>query len=261
MKRTLVRIAATVALVGVLSTTARAQILGPLIVFDPSNYAQAVAQVLNLVRQYAWMIRQAQRIPIDMLGRYHGHSVDWTFHDPAGGYLYAQQLLNALNTGDPLGTAYRQRIDPLDLPTDVIARMPASLQRRLTNAYAAIELADSVSALAVDQMGALRIDGPHNTQVAKDMEKDAVSTNDDFHTQTALLNKINTATVLGLRMQDHAGRVLMSTLEQVLVANRRQRDAEAILMNATIHQWRYGPLYGQDLFSRTASNLDTWRQY
>jgi hypothetical protein len=46
----------------------------------------------------------------------------------------------------------------------------------------------------------LRIDGPHNTQVAKDMEKDAVSTNDDFHTQTALLNKINTATVLGLRM-------------------------------------------------------------
>ena len=47
------------------------------------------------------------------------------------GYLYAQQILNALNTGDPLGAAYRQRIDPLDLPTDVLARMPPSLQRRL----------------------------------------------------------------------------------------------------------------------------------
>jgi hypothetical protein len=46
----------------------------------------------------------------------------------------------------------------------------------------------------------------------------------------------------------------------MLVANQRQRDAEAVLMNATIHQWRYGAVYGQDLFSRTASNLDSWRQ-
>jgi hypothetical protein len=137
--------------------------------------------------------------------------------------------------------------------------MPASLRERLINAYAAIEMADSVSALAVDQMGNMRLDGPHNEQVAKDMEKDAVSTNDEFHTQTALLNKINTATVLGLRMQDHISKALMSTLEQMIVANRRQRDAEAVLVNATIHQWRYGQTYGEDLFRNTAANIDGWR--
>ena len=32
-------------------------------------------------------------------------------------------------------------------------------------------------------------------------------------------------------------------------------------MNATIHQWRYGPAYGADLFRHTAANLNSWRPY
>jgi hypothetical protein len=52
---------------------------------------------------------------------------------------------------------------------------------------------------------------------------------------TALLNKINGANVLG-------------------------RDAEAQMMDAHLFQWRYGTAYGRDLFSRTAANLDAWRQ-
>ena len=96
--------------------------------------------------------------------------------------------------------------------------------------------------------------------MVNNMETDAVSTNDDFHTQTALLNKINTASALGLRIQDQMNKFLMSTLEQSIVANKRQRDAEAILMNATIYQWRYGRDYGEGLFSRTAADVDNWRQ-
>ena len=213
----------------------------------------------HLVDQLRFWLRQARRLPVDMVSRYHGHSVDWTLHDLDAGLLFARRILTALNTGDPTGVAYRQTIDRLDVPTDVLGRMPVSLQRRLTNAYAAIELADSVSALAIDQMGAMRVEGAHNVQVAKDMENDAVSTNDDFHTQTALLNKINAATVLGLRMQDHVNKTLTSTLEQLIVANTRQREAEALLMNATIYQWRYGQAYGDDLFRNTAGNLDGWR--
>jgi hypothetical protein len=228
-------------------------------VYDAANWFQAVLQLARVIEQLRFWLRQAQRIPINMVARYHGHSVDWNLHDLQAGLLYAQRILGALNTGDPTGTAYRQVLDPLDVPTGALARMPPSLQRRLTNAYAAIEMADSVSALAVDQMGNMRVDGPHNEQVAKDMEKDAVSTNDDFHTQTALLNKINVAAVLGLRMQDHISKALMSTLEQMIVANQRQRDAEAMVLNATIYQWRYGQVYGEDLFRNTAANIDGFR--
>lgn len=230
------------------------------LVYDDANWYEALLQLLQFIEQFRFWINQARRLPIDMATRYHGHSVDWTLHDASEGLLYAQRILEALNTGDPSGAAYRQAVDPLDLPTDILGRMPASLQSRLTNAYAAIELADSVSKLAVDQMGALRVEGQHNEQVAKDMEKDAVSTLDNFHTQIAVLNKINGATVLGLRMQDHINKTLASTLEQLLVTNRRQRDSEAMLMNATIYQWRFGQSYGEDVFRNTAAALDGWRQ-
>ena len=33
-----------------------------------------------------------------------------------------------------------------------------------------------------------------------------------------------------------------------MVDNKRKRDAEAKLMNATIEQWQYGLTYGQDLY-------------
>jgi hypothetical protein len=254
MKRLASRAAMAVLVVVLSATSLHAQF----VVFDPSNFEQAVLQVLNLVRQYEWMLRQAQRLPIDMAARYHGHSVDWTKHELAN-LRYAQQLLQALNEGDPTGDAYRQTVDSLDVPTDVIARMPGDLGQRLARAYGALETADSISTLAIDQAGRMRVDGAHNEQVAKDMEKDAVSTRDDFVTQTALLNKINAAGVLGLRMQDHADKVLTSVLEQMVVANRRQRDAEAVLMNASIAQWRYGTAYGDGIFRNTAANIDSWR--
>lgn len=263
MKRRLVRLTAILLAVVMLSTSApapaRAQAYDYL-VYDESNWWEAVAQVSALVQQILHMIRQARRLPFDMLARYHGHSIDWAFHDLESGLLYAQRILGALNLGDPTGTAYRQSVNSLDLPGGAIDRMPTSLQERFKNAYAGVELADSVSALAVGQLGALRVDGPHNLQVAKDMEKDAVSNNGDLHTQIAVLNKINTAAVLGLRYQDHMTQALHSTLEQILVSNRRQRDTEALMINATIHQWRYGQAYGQDLFRNTASALDGWSQ-
>ena len=240
-------------------TPARAQTYDYL-VYDDANWYEAFLQLLQFIEQLRFWINQAKRLPIDMATRYHGHSVDWTLHDLTAGLVYAQRILTALNVGDPSGAAYRQAVDPLDLPTDIVGRMPASLQRRLTNAYAAIELADSVSKLAVNQTGALRVEGPFNEQVAKNLEADAVSTADNFHTQIAVLNKINGATVLAARMQDHISKTLMSTLEQLLVTNRRQRDAEAMLMNATIYQWRFGQSYGDDLFRSTAASLDSWQQ-
>lgn len=261
MKRRLIRITGMLLAVVMLSSLApaRAEEVDYL-VYDDANWWEAYLQVFEIVEQLRFLVRQARRLPLDMVNRYHGHSVDWSLHDLTAGLQYAQRILGALNNGDPTGGAYRQLVDPLDLPTDVVPRMPVDLQRRVKNAYAAIEMADSASQLAVNQLGALRVEGPHNLQVAKDMEKDAVSLDSDFHTQTALLNKINTAAVLGLRMQDHMTESLLSTLEQLLIANRRQRDSEAVLMNATIYQWRYGQSYGGDLFRNTAVALDGWRQ-
>ncbi|ODS56049.1 MAG: hypothetical protein ABS36_06345 [Acidobacteria bacterium SCN 69-37] len=231
------------------------------LVYDDTNWYQALLQFIQMVQQVRILARDARRLPLDMVTRYRGYSVNWSVHALDARLQYAQRILAALNTGDATGSAYRQVIQSLEVPAGAVARMPPNLQRRVANAYAGIELADSASALAVDQMGRLRTEGAKNLLVAATMERDAASTNDDLQTQTSVLNKINAAAVLQLRMQDHMQQSLMSTLEQLLVANRRQRDSEAALLNATLHQWQYGRDYGADLFRNTAAALDGWRPY
>ena len=232
-----------------------------LVVYDPMNYIETVLQYEQILRQYELLIQQAKRVPVDLATRYHAHSIDWTYHDLTAGLLYAQPLLAALNEGDVTGTAYRGIIDPLDLPTDVLGRMPAQMRRRLATAYSTIELADSITRLAINQTGAARVDGPFTLQAIRNVEHDAVNPGDDFHSQTALLEKMGSALAIELRLSEQANQFQLSTLEQLIVDNKRKRDAEATLMNATIRQWRYGKAYGDDLFRHTATNIDTWRPY
>ena len=231
------------------------------LVYDDANWYQAVLEFFQIIEQFRFMLAQARRLPVDMATRYRALSPPWPVHNLTGALLYAQPVLSALNVGDPSGSRYRQVADLLDVPSDILARMPPELQRRLGTLYATIELADSVAARGVDHAGTVRANGKLILQTIQAMESDAASTDGSFHTQTALLNKINTASVLGLRIGEQANQFLLETLEQLLVDNKRTRDSEAKAMNATIHQWRYGPAYGADLFRNTAANLNSWRPY
>jgi hypothetical protein len=257
MKRRGFRAAAVALAVALGTTTARAQ----WVVFDPSNYAEAIAQVQQMIRQYEFWIEQTRRVPVDIASRYHAHSLDWTYHDLSGGALYAQAMLRALNEGDVSGAAYRGLVDPLDVPTDVMGRLPATLQRSLADRYGSIELQDSITRLAVDQTGSARVDGPFTLQAVRNVEHDIANMGDAYHSQTALLEKINAASAIGLRLEEQTNQFQLTTLEQLIVDNTRRRDTEARLMNATIYQWRFGSAYGQDLFRRTASDVDTWRPF
>jgi hypothetical protein len=166
----------------------------------------------------------------------------------------------ALNNGDPSGAGYFRTVDPLATLDDVVDRVPAALRRRLVSAYASIELGDSTGIMAVNQAGELRANGGTMLRTIQAMEDDAVAASDDYHSQVALLDKINGAAVLGLRIGEGTRQFMLATLEQLLVQNKRARDAEAAAMNARLYQWRYGRQVGDDLFRNTARNLDQWRQ-
>ena len=254
--RTLVVLACAAMLL--VAQPARAQIFGPLIVFDPSNYAQAVQEVLNTLRQYQHWIQQARRLPGDMATRYRTPAIPWRNHAPAE---YVQPALTALNIGDPGGTLYSQILDRLLPLADVLPRLPAALRQRVLTDYTTLQLADSVAKLGIDQAGRVRTNASTMINAIQAAENDAVAISDDFHTQTALLNKINGASVLGLRIAERSTQFLLNTVEQLVVDNKRKRDSEVKLMNATITQWRYGREYGADLFGSTAANLDTWRPF
>jgi hypothetical protein len=151
--------------------------------------------------------------------------------------------------------------DPLEALPDVAPRMPDTLRGPLTTQYANIELADAVAAMGIDQVGQMRSTAGLDLQVIANMEADAFSGDDSFQTQTAILNKINAANVLGLRIAAQSHQLTGDTLEQLIVDNTRKRAAETRVMNATVNQWRYGQAYGADLYSRTAANIDRWRPF
>ena len=121
-------------------------------------------------------------------------------------------------------------------------------------------MADSAATMGIHQAGIIRFNGRAVLRAIDAMEQDLVAGSDDFHSQTALLNKINGANVLGLRIAERNSQFLLATLEQLLVENKRKRDAEVQLMNAHIHQWRFGTEYAADLFRNTTQALDQWRQ-
>jgi hypothetical protein len=256
MRRRFLALIASLVVVAALSNPARAQF----VVFDPSNYAEAIAQVVQLIKEYEFLIQQAQRLPVDMYARYHLYTPGWPSHDLQS-VFYAGALLNALNNGDPGGASYRSTADRLDSLPDVAPRLPDALRDPLATQYANIELGDAVATMSIDQVGQMRETTNMLLQVIDHMEADAFSGNSSFQTQAAILNKINAATVLALRVNAQNHEVLGDTLEQLVVENKRRRDAETRVMNATINQWRYGQSYGQDMFSRTAADVDSWHPF
>jgi hypothetical protein len=255
MRSRLAKVVAAVALVATLSTSVRAQ---DYVVYDPWTWYENVLQVFTEVRELTALLFQLARLPVDMVNRYRTITRAWPVYT-AGGLRFAAPLVTALNNGDALGTAYRDLVRPLDVPDDVLSRMPAGLRQRLQAGYGAVELADRVAAMAIDQAGHTRQTSATLLTVIQAMQNDSASTVDDFHSQTALLNKINAASVLGLRIGERTNEFLGQALEQLTVDSTRRRQTEAALLNATITQWRYGQTYGASLFEHTATNLDTWR--
>lgn len=257
MKTMIARIVALALILTLLPRPARAQ----WVVFDPANFGQAVAQVTNLVKTYAWIVAQAKRLPATILAQYVTPVIQWRLHNLTTAYPWARPLLTALTSGDPSGSQYLQVVDAMQPVASILARLPPALRKRVTDAYAAIELSDSVAQMSIDEIGAIRTNGSNVLNAIRAVENDTVDPTDSFQSQTAILNKINGTNVLGLRIAERSTQLMTHTLEQLIVDNERMRQAEAIMMNATIYQWQYGYLYGQDLYRSTATNLDTWRQY
>ncbi len=234
-------------------------VMAQFVVYDPTNYFQALTRYSQLLEQYRFWVAQARRLPVNLASRYRLVAIPWTTYAGTRNTPYAEALLSALNIGDPTGGLYNVSVDQLDTLDDLIGSVPEELRPRLRLLYGSLQFDDSVAKAAVNQVGVTRTNGPFALNTIQNMEDDAVASADEFHTQVALLNKINGATVLALRLGETASQLQLHILEQLLVQNKRSRDAEARIMDAHLFQWRYGAEYGRDLFSRTAAALDAWR--
>ncbi len=241
------RVVLTVALLAALATPASAQLFGG-IVYDPTNYANAVLrygqlqqQLTQLITtyqqirtQYRLLQQQAQLLPVNMTARYRSLASPWLPLAALTAYGTTTPWLAAVNSGVGATTAYARATQPLLGYAGTLAQLSVDEATRVRTRYDRLQLADGTVTHGLEALGTLRGHQASMEATLRNLEEDTYASDAARNTQVAVLNKINATAVTSARLAKDANNVLVSLLEQQLVDATDQREAAAQHINAHI---------------------------
>ena len=229
--------------------TASAQ-LGSGIVYDPTNYQNAllryqqlqqhllqlqksynqITNQLNLAMQMATFIR-------NMPARYRALFSQWRNVTSLNSFGNTVSWINGINTGvlPNINTGYQKSTTQL-LPyaTDHLSGMDASELQRVQSQYASVQLVDGANVNAMATIGSIRGSAQNIQTQIGNLEQDSFSSDSGLNSEVSVLNKINAAGVLTLRTLQDSNKLLASLLEQQTIVAKQQRDATTNSINADI---------------------------
>jgi len=243
------------------------------VVFDPTNYGNAVLRYLELQQQFTELVetyeqirtqylllwQQAQQLPFEMAARYRSLSGPWLPFTATNAYGTTAPWILTANTGPGASAAYALATSPLSGYANAIDLLSAEEAARVRTRYDRVELVDGSLAHALEALGYLRGRQASVEQTVRNLEDDAYADDADRNTQIAVLNKINATAVTGARLAKDANNVLISLLEQQLIDATDRREAAVQGINAHIaflEQAR--PLLAQST-AQTTTALTTFR--
>jgi conjugal transfer/entry exclusion protein len=254
------RAAIVTLILALLVAPARAQI----VVHDPGNYAQAVVIAERTLRefetlwaQYQIIVRMAQRL--QNMDRYRIAPGVSVAHDPSR-WPHGAPWLQGLNNGDARGGLYRQVTRAVAVPGALLGELPSAARRAVENAYATIEITDSVAQIAGHQVALMRGYSGKLQQATQALEEDVLHPRSSYHEMTAILDKVAAGELLARRQDNATNQLLSHALEQLLARGKRLRDTEAAVMNMRLGGLRDGRLAGISVIRGAANDLRTWRQ-
>jgi hypothetical protein len=253
------------ALVLALAPLAHAQ-FGSGIVFDPTQSAHALQQIEQGSQLYTTAVAtrnqivtmynlayQMSQMPQDLEARYKADWSQWTsLQGPANTYGNTAALVNALNYGalvnaqQGYNSAY---IQAQSYPSGSYSSLDARAQSTVANQYATSELAQSTTTNTLATVGTIRSDSQTFASKLANLESDTFSTDPNQQTENALLGKINSATLLQIHSQQDTNQLLMASIQQQLVAQKQQIDAQNRALNNSI--------YFQQNFPTTMQNVNS----
>ena len=233
---------------GLFITTASAQFGG--VVYDPTNYHNAVLRYLQLqqqliqlrnsyvqlVAQYNLAMQMARNIQ-NMPARYRAQFSNWRSTFAPNTYGNTAGWVNGINFGQSatVNTGYRQATTEL-LPYNpsFLSGMTPDELRRVQSQYATVELSDGANATAIASIGSIRGNAQGLESRIANLEQDSLSSDPNLNTEVSVLNKINAASVLTLRTVQDSNKLLASLLEQQTIIAKQQRESTANAINAEI---------------------------
>src|ERR1019366_439301 len=215
------------------------------IVFDPSNYAQAIRSFIQLQQQYAQLVQiyqqsrqqyaqmiwMAKSVPVNMRTRYRTLVTPWTSSTATNTYGTTSGWVSAINTGGAVSEGYSQAVQKLDEYGAALGNIPPEQLERVKTSYGTVELTDAANLEALETIGRVRANAPAHENTLQALEDDSLSSDPDMNTEIAVLNKINAASLIGLRNNQDTNKLLVSLAESQIVTGKRTRDAEAQAIN------------------------------
>src|SRR5262245_31302940 len=190
------------------------------VVFDPTSYEEAIRQGIQLeqqytqlIRSYQLMVQQARRLPGNLAARYRNLATPWLNLVAGDTFDVNRGWLVTANTGIAALAGYRAATEPLQTYAAVLDQIPADQVPRVKTAYGRHEQRAGPNVRALEMLALLR---SHSTDVElalRRLEDDTFSGDDAFHTQVAILDKINAAAVSSARMTKDTNQILIALLE------------------------------------------------
>jgi len=215
-------------------------------------YTTAVQTRNQIVTMYN-LAYQMSTLPQNLAARYRADWAQWSrLAAPPNVYGNTSPLVNALNFG---GLPQAQQgytsafVQPQSYPSGAYSSLDSRTQATVANQYATSELAQSATTTTLASLGTIRSDSQAFASKLANLESDTFSTDPSQQTSNALLGKINSATLLQIHSQQDTNQLLMAALQQQLIAEKQQIDAQNRAINNAI--------YFQQNFPSAMQNLTT----
>jgi hypothetical protein len=264
----------------VLGTQAAHAQFGSGIVFDPTQSGHALQQIAHEAQELNdWqqhLLKEAQiyttavqtrdqvvtaynlayqmsRMPQNLEARYKTDWSQWSsVAAPPNTYGNTFALVNALNFGGlpQASQGYNKAfVQVQSYPSGSYSSLDSNTQSTVANQYATSELAQSTATSTLATLGTIRSDAQAFATKLANLESDTFSTDPTQQTENALLGKINSATLLQIHSQQDTNQILAASVQQQLVAQKQQIDAQNRAINNAI--------YFQQNFSGTMQKVTT----
>lgn len=245
------------------------------VVYDPTNYANAVlrysqliAQLnqlrstyLQILNQYNLAVQMSHSLP-NMATRYAASWAPWRYASAQDAYGNATPWINGVNSGTVPSVmgGYQRATNPLAIyPQSLLSRMPASELQRLESDAATIELADGAAQNAMATIGAIRANAVQTVNTISNIQSDSLSANSSLNSEVGVLNKVNATNVLALQNAQDTNKLLVALLEQQTIVAKQLRDQAAVITTADLARRTATVPLGQQLTSGIGQALNTYQ--
>ena len=245
------------------------------IVYDPTNYANALLRYSQLVQQldqlratygqilnqYNLALQMSRNIP-NMMSRYATTWAPWRHANAQDAYGNTTTWIDGVNSGilPTVLSGYEKATNTfLTYTPALLASMPASEVQRVQSDAATVQLVDGAAQNAMQMIGTIRAHAVSATNAIDNLQNDSLSSDPDLNTEVSVLNKVNATNVLSLQNAQDTNKLLVALLEQQTIQAKQLRDSATGIANADISRRLQSVGYGQQLAAGIGQTLNTYR--